>query len=114
MVFLIEIIINELKKKEENNRENSLNSILSIVERNTFRMENLSNLKEFFKKVASYLIQFPDLTVFAKDIISLIDSSDFTRSQLREFVIKNKNYIHNLIVIENKNEKLSKLIEEKS
>jgi len=76
-------------------------------------MENLSNLKEFFKKVASYLIQFPDLTVFAKDIISLIDSSDFTRSQLREFVIKNKNYIHNLIVIENKYEKLSKLIEEK-
>ena len=109
----IEIIINELTKKEENNRENSLNSILSIVERNTFRMENLSNLKEFFKKVASYLIQFPDLTVFAKDIISLIDSSDFTRSQLREFVIKNKNYIHNLIVIENKYEKLSKLIEEK-
>jgi hypothetical protein len=42
-----------------------------------------------------------------------MDSPDVTRSQLREFVIKNKYYINNLIVTENKYEKLSKLISEK-
>ena len=109
----IEIIINELKKKEENNRENSLNSILTLGENNTFRMDNINNLKEFFKKVATYLGSFPDLKYFTNDIISLMDSPDVTRSQLREFVIKNKYYIHNLIVTENKYEKLSKLIIEK-
>jgi hypothetical protein len=109
----IEIIINELKKKEENNRENSLNSILTLGENNTFRMDNINNLKEFFKKVATYLGSFPDLKYFTNDIINLMDSPDVTRSQLREFVIKNKYYIHNLIVTENKYEKLSKLINEK-
>ena len=109
----IEIIINELKKKEENNRENSLNSILTLGENNTFRMDNINILKEFFKKVATYLGSFPDLKYFTNDIINLMDSPDVTRSQLREFVIKNKYYIHNLIVTENKYEKLSKLINEK-
>ena len=109
----IDIIINELKKKEENNRENSLNSILTLGENNTFRMDNINILKEFFKKVATYLGSFPDLKYFTNDIINLMDSPDVTRSQLREFVIKNKYYIHNLIVTENKYEKLSKLINEK-
>ena len=109
----IEIIISEFTKKEENNKENSLNSILSLAEANTFRMENITNLKEFFKKVALLIGRFTDLTYFTKDIISLMDSPDVTRSQLREFVIKNKYYINNLIVTENKYEKLSKLISEK-
>ena len=109
----IEIIISELKKKEENNRENSLNSILNLGETNTFRMDNISNLKDFFKKMALLLGRFPDLTHFSKDIINLMDSPDVTRNQLREFVIKNKYYINNLIVTENKFEKLSKIINER-
>ena len=109
----IEIIIEEFSKKEENNRENSLNSILTIGETNTFRMDNISNLKEFFKNVALFLRRFPDLKYFTNDIINLIDSPDVTRSQLREFVIKNKYYINNLILTENKYEKLSKLMDEK-
>ena len=109
----IEIIINELSKKEENNRENSLNSILKMGENNTFRTDNISNLKEFFKKVATFLGSFPDLTYLANDMINLIDSPDVTRKQLRDFIIKNKYYIHNLIVTENKYEKLSKIIDEK-
>ena len=109
----IEIIIKEFSKKEENNRENSLNSILTIGEINTFRTDNISNLKEFFKKVALFLGRFPDLKYFTNDIINLMDSPDVTRSQLREFVIKNKYYINNLILTENKYEKLSKLIDDK-
>ena len=109
----IEIFINELTKKEAKNRENSLNAILSVGENNTFTMDNISNLKEFFKKVAIFLGRFPDLTYFTNDIINLMDSPDVTRKQLREFVIKNKYYIHNLIVTENKYEKLVKLINEK-
>ena len=83
----IEIIINELSKKEENNRENSLNSILKMGENNTFRTDNISNLKEFFKKVATFLGSFPDLTYLANDMINLIDSPDVTRKQLRDFII---------------------------
>ena len=74
----IEIIIKEFSKKEENNRENSLNSILTIGEINTFRTDNISNLKEFFKKVALFLGRFPDLKYFTNDIINLMDSPDVT------------------------------------
>ena len=108
----IEIIIAELTKKDENNKKNSLNSILTVGETNTFRLDNIGYLKDFFKKVALFLGTFPDLAYFKNDIINLIDSPDITRSQLREFVIKNKYYINNLIVTENKYEQLGKLINE--
>ena len=42
-----------------------------------------------------------------------MNTPDVTRNQLREFVIKKKNYIHNLTVVENKYEELSELMEEK-
>ena len=47
----INIIINELAQKEQNNKTNPLNSILTIAEKKTFRMNNISNIKEFFKAI---------------------------------------------------------------
>ena len=109
----INIIISELTKKEEKNRTNPLNSILTIAEKKTFREENISNIKAFFKVIQFYLSKFDDLSNFTEDISNLMNTPDVTRKQLREFVIKKKNYIHNLIVTENKYEELSKLMEEK-
>jgi hypothetical protein len=109
----INIIINELIQKEGKNRTNPLNSILNTAEKNTFRMKNISNIKEFFKAMQFYLSKFDDLSNFTEDISNLMNTPDVTRNQLREFIIKKKNYIHNLIVTENKYEELSKLMEEK-
>ena len=109
----INIIINEFTKKEEKNRTNPLNSILTIAEKNTFRMKNISNIKEFFKAMQFYLSRFDDLSNFTEDISNLMNTPDVTRNQLREFVIKKKNYIHNLIVTENKYDELSKLMQDK-
>ena len=77
----------------------------------TFRMNNKSNIKEFFKAIQFFLSKFCDLSNFSEDISNLMNTPYVTRNQLREFVIKKKNYIHNLIVAENKYE--SKLMEEK-
>ena len=109
----IDIIINELIKKEEKNRTNPLNSILTMAEKNTFRKDNMSNIKDFFKVIQFYLSKFDDLSNFTEDISNLLNTPDVTRNQLREFVLKKKNYIHNLIVTENKYEDLSKLFENK-
>ena len=109
----INIIINELTQKEQNNKTNPLNSILTMAEEKTFRMNNISNIKEFFKVFQFFLSKFDDLSNFSEDISNLMNTPDVTRNQLRDFVIKKKNYIHNLIVVENKYEELSKLMEEK-
>ena len=49
-----------------------------------------------------FLGLFLDLTYFTSDIINLMDSPDVIRSQKRELVMKNKYYINNLILTENK------------
>ena len=106
----IELIITELTKKEENNRINSLNSILNLIESKSFKMDNINNLKEFLKQVATYLDSFPDLKYFSRDIINLLDNPDITRNQIRGFIIKNKYYIHNLILLESEYKKNSNLM----
>ena len=108
----INIIIDELAKKEKNNQENSLNSILSLCEMLTFKNQKMSEVKIFFDNIAKILRNFPDLIQFRNNIEELMKNSEITRDKLRECVIKNKYYIHNLIVTENKFQKLNLLCEE--
>ena len=108
----INLIIEELAKKEKNNQENSLNSILSLCEMLTFKNQKMSEVKIFFDNIAKILRNFPDLIQFRNNIEELMKNSEITRNKLRECVIKNKYYIHNLIVTENKFKKLNLLCEE--
>ena len=109
----IQIIINELTKKEKENMENSLNSILSLCEMYTFKNQKMSEVKILFENVAKVLKNYPGLTQFRNNIEELMKNSEVTRNKLRECVIKNKYYLHNLIVTENKYKKLVELCEEK-
>ena len=108
----IQLIIDELTKKEKDNQENSLNSILNLSEMLTFKNQKFSEVKTFFEYVAKILRNFPDLVQFKNNFEELMQNSEITRNKLRECVIKNKYYNHNLIVTENKFQKLSKLCEE--
>ena len=108
----IQLIIDELTKKEKDNQENSLNSILNLCEMLTFKNQKMVDVKNFFENVAKILGNFPDLVQFKNNFEELMKNSEITRSKLRECVIKNKYYNHNLIVTENKFKKLSKLCEE--
>jgi hypothetical protein len=108
----IQLIIDELAKKEKNNQENSLNSILSLCEMLTFKNQKMSEVKSFFDNIAKILRNFPDLIQFRNNIEELMRNSEITRNKLRECVTKNKYYIHNLIVTENKFQKLNLLCEE--
>ena len=109
----IQLIINELTKKEKDNMENSLNSILSLCEMYTFKNQKMSEVKILFENVAKVLKNYPGLTPFRNNIEELMKNSEVTRNKLRECVIKNKYYLHNLIVTENKYKKLVELCEEK-
>ena len=109
----IQIIIDELTKKEKNNQENSLNSILDLCEMHTFKNQKMSEVKKFFENVAKVLGNFPDLSQFKNNFEELMKNSEITRNKLRECVIKNKYYNHNIIVTENKFKQLSKLCEGK-
>ena len=109
----IQLIINELTKKEKENMENSLNSILSLCEMYTFKNQKMSEVKILFENVAKVLKNYPGLTPFRNNIEELMKNSEVTRNKLRECVIKNKYYLHNLIVTENKYKKLVELCEEK-
>ena len=71
-----------------------------------------SEVRIFFENVAKILRNFPDLIQFKNNFEELMKNSEITRNTLRECVIKNKYYNHNLIVTENKFKKLSKLCEE--
>ena len=108
----IQLIIDELTKKEKENQENSLNSILNLCEMLTFKNQKFSEVRIFFENVAKILRNFPDLIQFKNNFEELMKNSEITRNTLRECVIKNKYYNHNLIVTENKFKKLSKLCEE--
>jgi len=109
----MQVIINELTKKEKENMENSLNSILSLCEMYTFKNQKMSEVKILFENVAKVLKNYPGLTQFRNNIEELMKNSEVTRNKLRECVIKNKYYLHNLIVTENKYKKLIELCEEK-
>ena len=93
--------------------ENSLNSILSLCEMYTFKNQKMSEVKILFENVAKVLKNYPGLTQFRNNIEELMKNSEVTRNKLRECVIKNKYYLHNLIVTENKYKKLVELCEEK-
>jgi hypothetical protein len=56
----IKIMIDELTKKEKNNLENSLNSILNSCENVSFRKE-ISEIKNYLNTIISILNNFPDL-----------------------------------------------------
>ena len=108
----IRLIVSELTKKEKDNQENSLNSILNLCEILTFKNQKFSEVKMFFENVGKILKNFPDLVQFKNNFEQLMNNPEITRNKLRECVIKNKYYNHNLIVTENKFQKLSKLCEE--
>ena len=108
----IKLIVEELTKKEKLNQENSLNSILNLCEILIFKKQNFSEVKMFFENVGKILKNFPDLVQFKNNFEQLMNNPEITRNKLRECVIKNKYYNHNLIVTENKFKKLSKLCEE--
>ena len=109
----INIIINELTKKEENNRSNPLKIILTMAEKATYQMDNMNKIKDFFNNIKFYLSKFNDLLNLTEEISNLLNNPDLTRKQLREFIIKKKNYLHNLIVTENKFKKINNLFEQK-
>ena len=109
----INIIINEFIKKEEKNRINPLNSILTLAEKATYLKKNINTIKDFFKSLKFLLSKFDDLSNFTEDISNLLNTPDVTRNQLRDFVIKKKNYLHNLIVTENNYKQLNNLFDEK-
>ena len=109
----INMIIKEFIKKEEKNRINPLNLILTLAEKNTYLKKNINQVKDFFKSMISLLNKLNDLSNFTEEISNLLNIPDVTRNQLREFVIKKKNYLHNLIVTENNYKKLKNLFEEK-
>ena len=108
----IQLIIDELTKKEKDNQENSLNAILNLCEMLTFKNQKFSEVKNFFENVGTILKNFPDLVQFQKNFEEIMKKSEINRDKLRECVIKNKYYNHNLIVTENKFKKLSKLCED--
>jgi hypothetical protein len=72
----------------------------------------MSEVKILFENVAKVLKNYPGLTQFRNNIEELMKNSEVTRNKLRECVIKNKYYLHNLIVTENKYKKLVELCEE--
>ena len=109
----IQIIIDELTKKENENQENSLNTILNICEIQTFRLQKFSEIKTFFKTVDVYLKNYPDLVQIRNNFEELMNNPLTTRNQIRECIIKYKYYKHNLFVTQNKYKQLSKLYEEK-
>ena len=78
----------------------------------TFKNQKMVDVKNFFENVAKILGNFPDLAQFKNNFEELMKNSEITRNKLRDCVIKNKYYNHNLIVTENKYKKLSKLCEE--
>ena len=108
----ISLIIGELTKKEKENQENSLNSILDVCEMITLNNQNFSDVKNFFEKFRKILKNFPDLVQFKNNFEQLMNNPQITRNKLRECVIKNKFYNHNLVATENKFRKFTKLCEE--
>ena len=109
----INIIINEFIKKEEKNKITPLNSILTLAEKMTYLKKNIKQVKDFFISMKKLLSKFNDLSNFTEEISNLLNQPDVTRNQLRDFVIKKKNYLHNLIVTENNYKELQNLFEDK-
>ena len=109
----INLIIDELTKKEQEEQENSLNAILNWCEMLTFTNQALFKVKNSFKNFISRLKNFPDFIQFTNNFEELMKKSDVTKEKLRECVIKSKYYNNNAIVMQNKFEKISKLCEDK-
>jgi hypothetical protein len=107
----IKIMIDELTKKEKNNLENSLNSILNSCENVSFRKE-ISEIKNYLNTIISILNNFPDLAHVKNNFEELMKKSEITREAFRDCIINNKYYNHNLIVTKNKFNEISKLCED--
>ena len=107
----IKIMIDELTKKEKNNLENSLNSMLNSFENASFRQE-ISEIKNYLKTIISMLNKFPDLAHVKNNFEELIKKSEITRESFRDCIINNKFYNHNLIVTKNRFNEISKLCED--
>ena len=108
----IEIIIEELEKKETDSHQNALNSILDYSENITFRQNKFEDIKNFIGKLPNFL-NYPDLIQFKNNFEQIKKNKKITRNELRECIIQNKYYSHNIIVTENKFKKISQLCEEK-
>ena len=108
----IQLIIDELTKKENENQEYSLNTILNFCEMQTFKNQKFSEVKTLFGQFAVYLRKYPDLVQFKNAFEDLMKSSEITRNKIRECIIKSIYYNHNLITTQNKFHKISKLCEE--
>ena len=109
----INIIIDELTKKEENNKNNPLKIILIMAEKATYQKDNMNEIKDFFKNIKFYLSKFNDPLNLTEEISNLLSNVDLTRKTLREFILKKKNYLHNLIITENKFKKINNLFEKR-
>ena len=79
----------------------------------TYLKKNIKQVKDFFISMKKLLSKFNDLSNFTEEISNLLNQPDVTRNQLRDFVIKKKNYLHNLIVTENNYKELQNLFEDK-
>ena len=109
----INLIIDELTKKEQEEQENSLNKILNWYEMLTFTNQSLLEVKNSFMNFISYLKKYPDFIQFTNNFEQLMKKSDVTREELRECIIKSKYYNNNLIVMQNNFAKISKLCKDK-